>query len=303
MEKNENFLRRVALTTALILGGCATDQEAVRDSGQSETVVSTPSSLESLPVDPAEALRSTEAVNLWLNDAQAIVDTTQNPVARDVLGFLRQSGVVTGVGNKGVQVVETPKQPGAPFIFPIGEKDIAKGGAAEKMAMDPSAAAFYYPQNNSLALLNYDKFSPNFRGLMALHEGKHAREFTSNPYNWEDQEIFARHELSTHLFENQLMLQLGGDKYKQFIDAYASEIISNTTRTNGKASYPNRGEYRATLDEIFGPASSDLERNLRQTHVWMDAMIRSIDATSQNTQEADHRRMSFMKSLYAKLRG
>lgn len=301
MNRGEVWFRAATAATAIVLGACATDSETTPTNIPSTVVEPTmtgPTLPESAPIDEADAARRRELVRQWLGDTQAIVDTIDDPEAQQIVNLLKKAGIMAPYGNDLYQTVEPPKAPEGPFILPLLKEDASKGKGPEDLVSNENIVAVYNPELNAVILIQPAEISPVFRAIVTLHEGRHALEFTAQPYDWEDPYTFIEHEFTTHEFQNRVMAKIGGSAYEEFINKYAEEMASNIVVSGTKAGYPTRGEYRPELDTIFGPAVSQAEKDLRQTHIWIDGIFRAIDLYFGPGDTADLRKLDLLFNQY-----
>jgi hypothetical protein len=118
-----------------------------------------------------------------------------------------------------------------------------------------------------------------WKGLIGLHEVKHAKLYRQGEYRDGDEMDHWTEEADVFSFEHRLMEILGGEAYR----ARMAEMVTSLAKANPGDNPPQLqlGNPSALdldfLDEIFGPNQSDRERTIRASTVWIDLVLRVLD--------------------------
>lgn len=257
-------------------------------------------SLPTKPVDPAELERRRQMVANYRTAAQMVADKSHNQHAQDLLKFLDLNGRVGIPIAEGMQTGEDQKPGKFNFlVIPLRHEDVGVSELTKKfLNLAVPAAATYNPTNNGIVLLDSVDFSETWKGIIFLHELEHACAFNTQPYPWQDPWVYSLKERVTHQFQNELINALGGPVYADWKQAKVKQIKDGTTTGGGSLRLPNRGEYDPKLDQAFGPAASELDRDARATHTWLDAV--SVYYAERFGENANYQFTLLLRSFYAK---
>jgi len=153
-----------------------------------------------------------------------------------------------------------------------------------------------------MLLLAHAPISTSWRGIILAHEGFHAYDFLSKPYDWNDPKTFAEHEVQAHTLQNGLMSEAGGEAYQKYLEKEVERlrktiVIRKEGADSYVKSYPNRSVYNVELDHVFGPTESEFEKDIRATHTWIHAVFSLIEKDFPSKQHL-HLKREFLVSLY-----
>jgi hypothetical protein len=224
------------------------------------------------PVSAATQKALASVRSSWFAEGDRVAAKTGNRDARFIMDMLKANTVLALpeviAGRRAVRYLEDAKTD-RPWFALI---TLPYGGMVPEAWRGPrdSYAAMYNPDMRTLVVLDVP-ISPDWKGIVLLHEGDHAAAMTYAPYDWRDDAEFCRAERDTHEFENDLVLALGGPAYLKLLNQEVARLRTNSEKKAIGTSFPNRLKYYDDLDPIFGPARSDFEKALRATHVWLHA--------------------------------
>lgn len=238
--------------------------------------------------------------NLWIGDAVTVAQKSGDVQALQVSHFLQENSVLAEPEPRGVRFVEGAENNKRWFaIIPlvVGDENLGPNVRRFTSANDPGFAHFL-PDQRAMIVKSHVRISPLWRGIITLHEGNHALEFISERYNWRDQKIFCEKERDTHNFQNRVTEKIGGESYRVFLASLASEIKQEMQKKGvplGQGIW-HRSHSFPELDAIFGPPESGLERDFRETSVWIHAYFVLYESVF--GKDAEEKKALFLKTLY-----
>jgi hypothetical protein len=294
-------VRLAALAFLLALCGCS-KKEAPPDEGNPKPPETAPAAQDP-PLPPYEDAKEERAVErkAWFDAMDLVTRETGDSEARDVAAFLKENAILCaptnpGPGLTGIKVLEEGRSANYVGITPLLEKDRKSGGDV----FIRSAGAFYNPDARIIAL-HHQPISRYWKGILLLHEGHHSYVMTYKPYDWQDVRTFCVKEKETHQFQNRIMQKLGGARYDMVVKK-DMERMRDVMKKEGKSIktiFVHRGEYDDLLDDVFEKALSPLEKDLRATHIWVDAVFRLVDELPDSPAEKEEAKALILKTLYA----
>lgn len=221
------------------------------------------------------------AWNVWLQDGWNVARKTGNPQALTIMSILESHGIMampaaTPDAGEAVRFLESPHDRLWFGIVILLKDEQMPSPAWVQTQHSSSIAAAYEPDIRTIVIQDTEPMSATWKGIVLLHEGNHAGATTFRPYDWKNHQEFCRAERDTHEFENDLLSTLGGHRYQQLLAAEVRRLHGTIGDRVG-AAIASRTDYDRTLDTIFGPAESDMERALRQTHFWIHANFVLLD--------------------------
>ncbi len=167
-----------------------------------------------------------EAVNQWFEPAIKIAQETGIPQVLKVADFL-QSNTALGIVMPGEKTVYLfSGQPELPldqyaYLTPVLEQDSDR--LPDEDSRQPftkgraSVAARFHEGSNNIYLPN-STLSRKGKGVILLHEAKHAVNEIEKLYNRQDPESHWIEEAEVYIFEFDILKALGGDAYSKLID-------------------------------------------------------------------------------------
>lgn len=300
----------VLLGIMLMLTGCeSAPTQKVASKSQSPTeqksqpFTQTLKQSAALPNDAEVAKMVTQRkaiIQEWIAQADAIAQKTKNPQAIKIVDLLKTNGVMCRPNENGIQFLEgaTPGKTWVGFV-PIMKNEVMPNQKWKDMAeSNDGAGAHYIADANTIVLLDSTPTSPIFKGIILLHEGNHAAIALFNPYDQSDLRLFCYDERDTHEFQNSLMAAVGGKVYQDMLNKEIQRMkdIDDKNGIRHADAFTGRGPYNPELDKIFGPAQSQVERDLRQTHIWIHAVFTMIDMYGSGDKEDNKAR--FLRTMY-----
>lgn len=237
----------------------------------------------------------------YLEAGEKIAKQTGDKEALAVIAFIKDSYVLTEPAARGLRVIEKPSSSGEQWIAvtPLIAGDESKNAEWDRIMKSLPAAGIFLPDLNALVMDGVTPFSEFTKGMITLHEGRHAQRLTTDKYDWKDARTFCYQERDTHEFQNRITAAMGGKKYQDLLDR---EVVRLKAALDGVGmpvgiGMAPRSPYHAELDEIFGPALSDKDRNYRESSFWIDANFRLIEKYFKGD-VADQKAL-FLKTIYA----
>lgn len=302
----------------MVLTGCesiktakSSQLPAVRNTsnaGSSESNSAPPASQNNANLTPEEAgkmvIERRAVLNDWLKEADEIAKRTKDPVAAKIVQLIRDGAVIGRPNPKGVQFLEAPKSDSTPWmtVVPVMPND-DRTGKWENMVSYDYAAAQYLPDARAIVINPNIPTSPLFKGFILLHEGNHMGIDLFTPYDQSDHQLFCEDERNTHEFQNKLMSEIGGKAYQDILEQEINRLKSVNAQNGGTVgrNIPQRTLYHDSLDKVFGPALSEHEKDLRETHLWIHAYFTLIDRELPGGYEAkEDSKAKFLFTLYSR---
>ena len=242
----------------------------------------------------------------FLKQAKVIVERTGDPQAKAVYEYLRDNSVLVKPHSKGYVVLAQRKDPSTRkwvAIMPLTEEDVAAqmgtqlGDYWRELFSSHKFIANYLPKPNLIVIRDKMAATDVWKGLILLHEGNHALIMAMNPYDWHNSMMYCADEADTHIFQNSLIESLGGQPYKDFLKKRVAEMRTKVREEKMSPchEFPRRADNYPELDNIFGPPLSQLERDLRGTHTWLQISFKLID---EDCEVPPKTKIGLMQSLY-----
>lgn len=235
-----------------------------------------------------ESLRMRQSLkNMWWSATQEVLDRINYPKANEVFEHITRNAVlVEPISNGSARLLESPPNDNVFLMILIAiESDLSTDQYLARIVNEGVSGALF-TNAPPLITLYPGALSPAWRAIMLLHEGWHAQSWYIEPHNFEDREAFAIEEVRAHDFENEILSRLGGEDYSVILTDEMARIRTMLSSLppleEGQIALVGRTEYDIRMDHIFGPAQSDFERDLRQTHMWVHAQFALIEERMQN---------------------
>lgn len=245
----------------------------------------------------------------WLDSMDQVARVTGDEDAKAVAGFVRDNNILAAPhviregpekGLRASKTLEAGRTETWFALIPMMAGDETLGGGWKRFAQG-KAGAVYKPDVRCM-ILPAQEIGGEWKGVTLLHEGFHALQIMAEGYDWTDVRTFCHKERQTHQFQNKIMKKLGGARYDMAVKAEMQQVREKLAK-EGKPFWPNyvqRGEYNPLLDDVFGKARSQLDQDMRQTHVWIDAVFRLVDEeTKGSVDEKEERKALILKTIYA----
>lgn len=255
-------------------------------------------------LSPAQANKKAERdkiVREYLEAAKAIAEKTKDSEALKIYTFLKNNYILGTPHQKGVRYLDDAKTKTWVVIVPLLESDKKVGKRWKNILESENSGANFFPDARMIVLKKTNNFSSIWKGLFLLHEGKHARDFITEPYDWENHKVYCYKEAETHDFQNRIMSGLGGSKYKELLNKEMIRI-ENFVKSSGKnfddvvvriISYPE-------LSNAFGLKNfkSVFEKNAAETGFWVHAYFGLIETRLQQQQGSVDYKARFLYREY-----
>ena len=235
----------------------------------------------------------------WLHSAAATVMHTDDPEAKNVFEFFRSSAILAQPIPHGIATDHVEVTPHSIFLVPLMPSDATFDPHYQAYLSSEMFAAGFSPDTRLLYIVDQPPLTPEWQGLVLLHEAFHSYAAAHAPYDWHDLTSYAEQEFAAFNFSHRLTLQLGGLIYERALEQEIRRLTRVHVETADALAVAPRGPYVGTLDQAFEPALSERERNIRQTTLWIHAMFEFLG----NNTSSDNRRsvspVRFLEALYA----
>jgi hypothetical protein len=208
-----------------------------------------------------------EAINQWFEPAIKIAQETGIPQALKIADFLQSNtalGIVMPDEKTAYLFDGQPELPLDQYIYltPVLEQDIDR--LPDEDSRQPfangraSVAARFHEGSNNIYLPN-STLSRQGKGVVLLHEAKHAINEVEKLYDRQNPDSHWIEEAEVYIFEFDVLRVLGGDAYSKLIDdEMALEPL------NDEEKYKIQDEKAAELWKVmFGK-----DINLNEIHLW-----------------------------------
>ena len=213
----------------------------------------------------------------WISCAKKMFEKTKLKEVEDILNFVKTHGASYAPTSYGVVSIgnENAIQPVFKIIV-LFPDDAMLGGIWPVYLGGKLGAAGYNPVRRWLVLHNGDYLSDLTKGLMVIHEGRHAMQYLTHP-DWDsaDAKTFCYDERDAHELEMRLLGILGRDGYSKYRKAKMQKLA--------KMNFEQQLDlWRLTcnsddgLGKVFHPQSS-FEFDALNTLAWFDAQFCLID--------------------------
>jgi len=240
----------------------------------------------------------------WFADARRIAENTGSKEALSIATFLEENSILSKPQPNGALCIEGQRSDLWFMVVPITLNDKNAGPLWDSFysSHGSGGVAHFLPDKRAIVLKSHIRVSPDWRGILMLHEGRHALEFLTRRYDWQDHETFCNEERDTHEFNNLLIEKIGGPAYAAFVQSL-SESIEAKIRQKGYS--PGdimmfREEHYPELDQIFSPALSTLERDFRESTVYIHAHFIMFERAFGD--DAPQRKSEFLFAFYKEIK-
>lgn len=291
--------RRFLVKSALLLGAAALGGKTLVDQiGSREPASSSVRVNSSPPPESAEPNRE-ELAQGWTEPFAKMARVSSDPLAREVLRFVEENGILARPDLRGLRFIRAGKGSAWFALVNLTKDDVGISDAwANYYNGMRGAAAHFLPDQRTLLLKEYGNMSPAWKGLLFGHEAFHAYDYMGNPYDWKNSAEYLRHEVQAHEFESRLIRQEGKEGYQKVLGgqvAHLAKINGGIGPEGALSALPL--SYAVELDQVFGPAESKFEIDLRATHTNIDATFDYIEKTSPRDQQME-RKMGYLRQMY-----
>lgn len=215
----------------------------------------------------------------WRNAAQYVADTTHDADAKRVMDYLLTSVGFGLPGTNSVTVIRVPQNAKSRLLLvPILQEDERLDPGLKQINRSEDTVAMFRPSDNVIVIRS-ERMSTVWKGLLLLHETKHAMSYAQKPYDSNDLKQLCNEERAALEFHSRLMSKLGGITYANVLRTEVDRLREHpgTKIDSYPMKFPDRAGYDPRLETAFGPSESDLERSSRQTQVWVHAVFTMLD--------------------------
>jgi hypothetical protein len=235
-----------------------------------------------------ESLQLRQALkDVWWNATQDVLERINYPQANEVFEHITRNAVlVEPIDSGSARLLESPPNDNVFLMILITiESDLSTDQYLAQILNEGGSGALF-TNAPPLITLYPGALSPTWKAIMLLHEGWHALSWYIEPHDFANREAYAIEEVRAHDFENQILSRLGGEDYSVVLVDEMTRIRTTLNSVppleEGQIALVGRTEYDIRMDHIFGPAQSDFERDLRQTHMWVHAQFALIEERMPN---------------------
>jgi hypothetical protein len=255
------------------------------------------------PVIQEQIKYKAKIVKEWVSTVQKIVDVCSDNEARAVYQFMIDN-IAVGIpfeedDDIGIRTIIKPRSNLLKMVI-FDEYDyqtLLKWDFLNK----EDVVASYKPQSHAILIKDLKivgDISNIWKGIILLHEGRHAREFYRKPFDHKDEYLYSQHELETHIFQHRITSLLGGEAYLQILDREKKRISYMSNNKHIVKNIVPECAYYEEQEDIFGPTLSEREKNIRQLNLWINAYFLLIE---EKYSDAREQKIELIKKLYKKI--
>ena len=289
------------LTLAILMAGCSSHRSPVSRpvSVQSASAsVSAPAKAVTTGKFPTPKQRA-DTQQLWMTAAEKVVRNTHDPEAVRVLHFLKMHGKTAIPDTEGSSYYAVmSNDPLAYQVIVLYPEDNALGEPWSTYLSGTIGSANYNPRLRRLILQNRALLTDDAKGILVLHEGRHAMQYVTHPeMDQGDSKTFCYDERDTHEMQNRLMTKLGGSEYRAYLrrkvrwlkTASRPEILRHITL---------HGREDDGLGKVFHP-KSEFEYDIWNSSAWIHSEFIMVDEdTSVPGIHKEDAKAQFLHNLY-----
>ncbi|MDO8617460.1 MAG: hypothetical protein Q7N87_01020 [Candidatus Uhrbacteria bacterium] len=250
---------------------------AVIDWHDQSTTTPPTSVTQSAPRGPLNVRK--EIHDTWLTSLDQLSARSGDPELLEIRDFVRSHAVLAEPIPGDVRLLSTaPKQDPWFSFVPMIETDETLGDPWQAFATQPFMGS-YVPYQRVMIVKDF-LIAPLWRGLVFAHEGWHAKRHLTGQTQKNGDWQHCLEEVGAHSFENRVARSIGGTPYAEYIRQELKRIDAELTRVNAtiQQAFPNPPTvYDFRLDQAFGQALSDTDRENRIFNASVDAMFQYID--------------------------
>ena len=286
---------------AMIGGGEKPMVPSTQETQETRTVKD-PEMIEGGPMTVERQQERRDGMQNWLQAGDDVAVRSGVKEAADTMRFVRANACLVGPNKDGQpQFLEGADGKDHWFALAILLPGDEKYGGPFAGMLAAKPAGYFNPDMRLLTLKQQCALSPVFQGIILIHEGHHAYCYLRELYNWRDQRAYCQAEVRTHSLENAIMAKLGGRSYEEAVRAQMADVLTGLKEGGQdiRTAYAGRSIYNPLLETAFGPAQSEHEKDLRQTHLWIDAVFRLKNEHVPGTQETkEESKALFLLTVY-----
>lgn len=250
---------------------------------------------------PEEIERRRAAAQEWATSIHEVIEKTNDTEAQNLLNGVL-SGIAVGLPDpeRYLVPVQGPEKPTI-VLVPLFTDDTDINDTTRLMMAPNSSQAAHYTENiPGRIYFNAEiALSPLLKGLLMLHEAKHAEIFETNQFR-EGKELDHWHEeVATFEFEFRLLQLLCGKQYEDSVEKEVQRFIEEYDDKDGHGgTLPQPHSIDTTvIDEVLGATNLEREHHLRKSIVWMGITFRMFEKIYPDTAERD--KAKFLRQIYS----
>lgn len=237
----------------------------------------------------------------FVEAASNVVEKTKDPEAAELLGFLNKNVIFAEPVDQGIRVIENSTQTTQwVAVVVLLSGDELKGDHWKHVVSEIPAAGQFLPYIRALLVDGIHPTSNFTKGIIFLHEAYHAKHWIELQYDWKDIRTFCMKEVETHEFENRITSKFGGESYQHVLEEEVKRQLNFLKAQHFQvgAGSVSRSPYDDRLDKIFGPALSKMDKDSRQTNLWIHANFVLLERYFEG--DVENQKGLFLKTIYDK---
>lgn len=254
-------------------------------------------------IGDTEVSSRVEAAQGWLDGMYTVIELTGDAEAT-TLGKRLLSGVVVlkPDAEDFVIPVQGPKRRKITLsLVPLlAEDEEATDTTRQLMAEHSTEAARFTENVPGRVYFNGEvAISPIWKGLIGLHEVKHAELFKAGKHRNDDPADHWLEEAEVFEFEHRLMEKLGGQVYSDEVGSMVVALAeANPEVDPSELKLGGPSDVReAFLNDVFGESESEREEHIRASTVWIDVALRFLGQKFPDS--ADLEKALFLEQIYS----
>jgi hypothetical protein len=238
----------------------------------------------------------------WLSAVKDIVEKTNDSQAKEIYEFIQDSALLAEPHESGAKFLQGSR-PDQKYYFALvmmKEGDDKVGGNWKGAYSYDTGGANFIPDSQMMILKSHLPTSDIYKGIIFLHEGRHAREFITRRYDGQNPKTFCEEERDTHEFQNRITSKLFGKEYDELVDKLSMEL-ETTLKLEGFSPGEALAPRARPLNEFdtLIPVNSETERNFRDTSIWIHGNFRMLERAFGEKESKDKKALMLF-NLYKK---
>lgn len=249
--------------------------------------------------DSKESVAKRVAVgNEWLAAINTLASLLRDSEADKIADFFNNHSTLSLPHSMGVQTISSAKKNPSFLFVPLLRGDEKKSSRWESCVTAKHSVAQFLPDMKTLITHDDQATSPIWKGLILLHEGRHAYTYLTRPYDWKNEKLFCYEERDTHEFQNRMASNLGSVPYQTLLEEEIERIKKELEGTGGVVgiTFPDRIPYHEAQEGIFGKAESEFERSYRESSLWIHANFVLLEREFKG--DIADRKALFLRAIY-----
>jgi hypothetical protein len=202
---------------------------------------------------------------------RVVSSATRDQEAQTVTNYFSSNSLLAVPQREGRYVaVDTPTASTNFLILPLIQGDELLGPEWVNELRTNGHAS--YRTRRRLMVSTEGEMTPQWEGVLFIHEGLHALEHITNPYDAEDKSVYLAKEVSAFNLENRLVKQLGGQRYVDYLNSTVQAFRKSMSANGQKPGFDfpaQPTQMFGELENVFGRSQSPEEMDLRNIQFWM----------------------------------